>query len=442
MPLTDFFLESIPGYNKFRAVSMILVIAELTIPVLAFVALDKVLKSAGEVKQNLNKLYIALGIAGGLALLIAIAPATFTDFSNSSGDQMLGQQLQEQAGMTAVQVNGFFDEVEEIRKGITTSDSWRSFFMIIITGGLIWAFVHEKIKQNILIGALAIIVLFDMWSVNKRYLNNEKSGGKYAHWESKIENNQPYQITPADQQILQDPDPHYRVWNTTSRLDQDGRTPYFHKSIGGYHGAKLKRFQELVDLHLNQKNMKAFDMLNTKYIIVQNQQVGLQAQQNPNVLGNAWFVDEVVIAANADEEITKLNDIDPANQCIVDQRFNDQVAGMQAQNVEGTIKLDSYDPKHLIYSSTSKQDGIAVFSEIFYDKGWNAYIDGAIVPHFRCNYVLRGLKIPAGAHKVEFKFEPTVYAVGEKVSLACSILLLLGFGFVGFRELKSESAAA
>ncbi|MBL4624025.1 MAG: hypothetical protein JKY42_02615 [Flavobacteriales bacterium] len=442
MPLTDFFLDLVPGYNKFRAVSMILIIAELAIPVLAFLALDKVLKSAEEIKKNIKKLYIALGVVGGLALLIAIMPTSFTDFSNPNGDAMLGQQLQEQAGMPAAQISGFFEQVEEIRKGIVTSDAWRSFFLVILSGSVLWLFVQGKVKKNILLWSLAILVFFDMWSVNKRYLNNEKNEGKYIQWESKIANDQPYQLSQADEQILLDKDPHYRVWNTTTRLDQDGRTPYFHKSIGGYHGAKMKRFQELVDLHLNKQNMKAFDMLNTKYIIIKGQQGGLQAQQNPNALGNAWFVNEVVMAASADEEITKLNDIDPATQCIVDQRFKDQVSGIEQGGTVGSIKLDSYDPKELVYSSNSQKEGVAVFSEMYYAEGWNAYIDGELVPHFRCNYVLRGLKIPAGEHKVEFKFEPAVYVVGEKLSLAFSILLIVGVLGAGYRELNGSSDSA
>ena len=357
MGLTDFFLDFVPGYNKFRAVSMILVIAELAIPVLAFVALDKVLKYSEEIKKNINKLYISLGVAGGLALLIAISPTMFTDFTNPSGDARLGQQLQEQAKFPAAQLPSFFAQVEDIRKGITTADAWRSFLLIFVAGGLIWMFVQGKLKQNILLGSLALLVFFDMWTVNKRYLNNDKDKGQYIQWESKIASAQPYQMSQADQQILRDPDPHYRVWNTTSRLDQDGRTPYFHKSIGGYHGAKMKRFQELVSLYLEpngrERNMKCFDMLNTKYMIGQNQQKnGLQAQQNPDVLGNAWFVNDVITVANADEEITKLGEIDPATQCVVDARFSAQIAGVSA-GVSGTIKLDSYDPKHLVYSSSN-----------------------------------------------------------------------------------------
>lgn len=439
MGLTDFFLDFVPGYNKFRAVSMILVIAELAIPVLAFVALDKVLKYSEEIKKNINKLYISLGVAGGLALLIAIFPTMFTDFTNPSGDARLGQQLQEQAKFPAAQLPSFFAQIEDIRKGITTADAWRSFLLIFVAGGLIWMFVRGKLKQNILLGSLALLVFFDMWTVNKRYLNNDKDKGQYIQWESKIASAQPYQMSQADQQILRDPDPHYRVWNTTSRLDQDGRTPYFHKSIGGYHGAKMKRFQELVDMHLNKQNMKAFDMLNTKYMIVQNQQGGLQAQQNPDVLGNAWFVNDVITVANADEEITKLGEIDPATQCVVDARFSAQIAGVSA-DVSGTIKLDSYDPKHLVYSSSAEKDGIAIFSEMYYADGWNAYVDGQLVPHFRANYVLRGLKIPAGEHQVEFKFEPAVYSIGEKLSLAFSVLLLAGVGFAGYRELNDNSA--
>ena len=444
MGLTDFFLDFVPGYNKFRAVSMILVIAELAIPVLAFVALDKVLKYSEEIKKNINKLYISLGVAGGLALLIAISPTMFTDFTNPSGDARLGQQLQEQAKFPAAQLPSFFAQVEDIRKGITTADAWRSFLLIFVAGGLIWMFVQGKLKQNILLGSLALLVFFDMWTVNKRYLNNDKDKGQYIQWESKIASAQPYQMSQADQQILRDPDPHYRVWNTTSRLDQDGRTPYFHKSIGGYHGAKMKRFQELVSLYLEpngrERNMKCFDMLNTKYMIGQNQQKnGLQAQQNPDVLGNAWFVNDVITVANADEEITKLGEIDPATQCVVDARFSAQIAGVSA-GVSGTIKLDSYDPKHLVYSSSAEKDGIAIFSEMYYADGWNAYVDGQLVPHFRANYVLRGLKIPAGEHQVEFKFEPAVYSIGEKLSLAFSVLLLAGVGFAGYRELNDNSA--
>lgn len=436
MPLTDFFLDFVPGYNKFRAVSMILVIAELVMPILAFIALDKMIKNVDSIKGNLKKLYLSIGISGGLALLIAIAPTMFTDFANDAADANLQQQLKG-AGMSVAQSNLFFEEVEDIRMGITTSDAWRSLLLILLSGGAIWLFTKDVLKKNILLIALAALVVFDMWGVNKRYLNNQKNErGKYLQWESKNESRNPFQASPADNKILQDQDPNFRVWNTTIRLDQDGRTPYFHKAIGGYHGAKLRRYQELIDMHLNRQNMKAYNMLNTKYIIVQDKQQGLQAQRNPGALGNAWFVDEFKLVASADSEITALSSFDPAKQCIVDKRFNNQLEGFSSGSNHGTIKLTQYDPRHLTYQSESSQDELAVFSEIYYEKGWNAYIDGTPVDHFRCNYVLRGLKIPAGSHKIEFKFEPIVHSIGGKVSFACSLLLLLAAVGIGYKELK------
>jgi uncharacterized membrane protein YfhO len=264
-----------------------------------------------------------------------------------------------------------------------------------------------------------------MWTVNKRYLNDD-------HFVRKSKFETPYQPTQANLQILKDKDPNFRVFNQSVSTFNDAGTSYFHKSIGGYHGAKLKRYQELIEQHISQGNPAVINMLNTKYVINKKG----QAQQNPAAMGNAWFVNNVNIVANADAEISALKELDVRNTAVVDKRFKDQLI-TNLSNDSASISLTDYKPNYLKYKSNSTNDGIAIFSEIYYDKGWNAYVNGELKPHFRANYVLRGLQIPKGNHIIEFKFEPSTYKTGEKVSLASSIILLLLLAFVSFKELKS-----
>jgi hypothetical protein len=242
----------------------------------------------------------------------------------------------------------------------------------------------------------------------------------------------PYQATAANIQILADKDPNFRVFNQSVSTFNDASTSYFHKSIGGYHGAKLKRYQELIENHISKRNMAVLNMLNTKYFISPKG----QAQQNPEAMGNAWFVNEISIVPNADAEIAALNEFNPASTAIVDTMFSEQIID-GLDNLASNIVLTEYKPNYLRYSSNAIKDGIVIFSEIYYDKGWNAYVDGELKPHFRANYVLRGMQIPAGNHIVEFKFEPSTYKTGEAVSLASSVILLLLLAFVSFKELKS-----
>jgi len=411
MPLTDLFLDYFPGYNKFRAVSMILVIAEFTIPLLGFVALNKFLTSDTSANEKKKPLQLAFYIVGSLSLIFALMPSLFFDFVG-------GQDAN-------LEKNGWpIDALQSDRAGLLSADAWRSFIFIALTFGTLWMFLKNKLKLQYVIIIVGVLVLTDMWTVNKRYLNDDNFARK-----RKVEI--PYQATQADQQILRDIDPNFKVFNQSVSTFNDASTSYFHKSIGGYHGAKLKRYQELIENHIAKGNAAVINMLNTKYVI--NRQG--QAQQNPGAMGNSWFVNEINIVANADAEIAALNGFNPATTAIVDTRFSEQIID-SLDNTGASIVLTEYKPNYLKYNSNSTKDGIVIFSEIYYYKGWNAYVDDKLTPHFRANYVLRGMQVPAGNHTVEFKFAPTSYSTGERVSLASSIILLLLLGFVSYKEFK------
>ena len=410
MPLTDLFLDYFPGYNKFRAVSMILVIAEFTLPLLGFIALNKFLISDKSENEKKKPLQLAFYIVGGLSLLFALIPSLFFDFVG-------GQDAD-------LEKNGWpIEALQSDRAGLLSADAWRSFIFIALTFGILWLFLKKILKSQYVIMIVGVLVLADMWTVNKRYLNDDNFARK-----RKVE--VPYQATQADQQILRDADPNFRVFNQSVSTFNDASTSYFHKSIGGYHGAKLKRYQELIENHIAKGNMAVLNMLNTKYFITPKG----QAQQNPDAMGNAWFVDTINIVPNADSEMAALNGFNPTTTAIVDTRFSEQIMD-GLDNTGASIVLTEYKPNYLKYNSNSTKDGIVIFSEIYYDKGWNAYVDNKLTPHFRANYVLRGMQVPAGNHTVEFKFEPNSYSTGETVAYASSIILLLLLGFVSYKEL-------
>ena len=285
----------------------------------------------------------------------------------------------------------------------------------------------SKIKKTHLIILIGILVIGDMWVINKRYLNDE-------NFKAKRKVIQPYSPSVADSQILQDSDPNFRVYNTTVSPFNDASTSYFHKSIGGYHGAKLKRYQELIDFHISKGNMNVMNMLNAKYFIVRGENNQPLAQRNPNALGNAWFVSEIMVVDNADDEIEKLGQINTANQVVVDQRF-DVPLSIDSDNT-ASIQLTDYKANHLTYVSSTVKNQFAVFSEIYYASGWNAYIDGELVPHVRANYVLRAMPIPAGQHTIEFKFEPKTYYATENISLFSSFIVILALFGVVYKGLK------
>jgi len=413
MPLTDFFLDYFPGYNKFRAVSMILIIAEFTIPLLGFLALNKFLVSKNSELEKKKPLQLAFYLSGGLCIFFALFSSLFFDFVG----------LQD----INLEKNGWpIDALQSDRANLLKTDAWRSFIFITLTFSLLWLFIKNKIQLKYVILSIGVLILLDMWTVNKRYLNNDHFARK-----SKVE--KPYNKTQADQQILRDTDPNYRVFNSSVSTFNDASTSYFHKSIGGYHGAKLKRYQELIERHISMGNQAVINMLNTRYIINRNGQV----QKNSAALGNAWFVSKINLVENADEEINALSGFDPKSTAVIDKRFSDQIINVLDSNT-GNINLLEYRPNYLKYNSECVNEGIAIFSEIYYDKGWNAYINGEKKSHFRANYVLRGMKIPSGNHIVEFKFEPLTYKIGETVSLTSSIILLLLLSFACYKELSSE----
>ena len=305
--------------------------------------------------------------------------------------------------------------MESDRASLLRSDSLRSLFFILLTGLSIYLFHTKKIKMFAFATVLAVLVLADMLPVNKRYLNADDFVKA-----RKME--QPFKKTPVDAQILADKELNFRVYNLAERLDAGARTSYFHNNIAGYHGAKLKRYQELIDMQLSKANASVVNMLNTKYIIRKGQSGDLIASQNSSRYGPAWLVKEVKVVANADEEMKLLSTIDLSNKALVDQRFG---LSNTSYSTTGSIKLTAYEPNHLVYDVNTEEASFAVFSEIFYDKGWNAYINGEFNEHYRVNYVLRGMNLPKGEYQVEFKFEPKSVAIGSSISLVCSIMIYL-----------------
>lgn len=421
MGLTEFFLDHFPGYNKFRTVSMILIIAQFAMPMLAILGLKRFFTDEEHRADAFKKLKIALAVTGGLLLILLVTVGGLYDFSGQHDTQMLPEWI--------------LDAIRNDRKSMMYGDIWRTLFFVVATFGVLTAVYFKKAKTTLAIIILALLTIIDMWGVNKRYLNDDD-------FVSKRTVSNPFPKSAATVHILADTDPNFRVMNLTVSPFNDASTSYYHKSIGGYHGAKMKRYQELIDFHISKMNMSVYNMLNTKYFIVEDQQSKqVMAQLNPEALGNAWFVPHISIVANADAEIAALEKFNPKTQAFVDVRYkqllSDTVFSIDSVS---SILLQSYAPNHLVYTSKSNTKGVAVFSEIFYDKGWNAYIDGKLVPHFRINYVLRGLEIPEGTHTIDFKFEPHMYAVGNTISLIGSLLLILAFVSILFFEIKTYIA--
>jgi hypothetical protein len=406
---SDLFFNYFPGYNKFRAVSMTLVIAQLVLPVLAILGL-KHFFSADNRDELKKPLMISTGVVGGLCLLFALVPSIFLDFMTDQDANLIGTRFE-----------WLLDALQEDRAAMVKSDAMRSLVFVLLTAGLLFAYQLKKLKPTSVGLIIAVLVLVDMWSVDQRYLSEDDFVRK-----SKAKN--VIAPTTADKQILADKDPNFRVINLATSTFNDSKTSYFHKSIGGYHGAKLKRYQELIDSCISQTNLAVLNMLNTKYFITPDEQGRPSVRRNPLALGNAWFVEDMEIVENADEELHFLttDGFNPSEVAVIDKRFQDKLDGFQpSKDSTAFIYFEEYEPNYLKYSTESSKDQLAVFSEIYFANGWNAYVDGEPKPHWRANYVLRSMIIPAGEHTVEFKFEPEIYYTGEKISLAGSILLLL-----------------
>ena len=445
MGFTDFFIDYVPMYNKFRAVSSILVIAEFTIPLLAMLALKEVVATPAIIKERKKDFLISFGLTGGLALLFAVLPKVFFPSYVST------MEMNALQGIPADQLVPLLANLEEVRMSLFTSDAWRSFFIVLLGAGLVWAYGMGKLKQHVLIGALAVLCLVDMWSVNKRYLYDEQFVEKQVQ-------TQGFRQTETDKMILEDEALDYRVLNLASNTFNENNTAYWHKSVGGYHAAKLRRYQEMIEEHISgemqglyqavadaggdmeQLDPSAFpvlNMLNTRYFIFPLQGGQTVPLANPFALGNAWFVDEVDYVNNANEEIEAIHGLDPIEKAIVDKKFESVIQSLPSDST-ATIELVAYEPNYLKYEVSSDKGGTVVFSEIYYP-GWKSTIDGQEVVHGRANYILRAINVPAGQHVVEFRFDPTSLHVTENIAfIALGLLLVLAIitVYLSFRRPK------
>lgn len=455
---TEFFFYNVPGYNKFRAVYMILVIVQITMPLLAMLTLREIITNAAELKSKLRSVYIAFALTGGVALLIYLMPTSFVTPTNMSDTQRITQDVQQQGGGKQ-DIDNVLMNLETARVSIVQSDALRSFMFILLTGALVFFFIRKPFGALPFAIVTTILLLADMWGVSRRYLTEDD-------YEPKKTTEGNFFMSPADEKILADQS-QYRVLNVATQTWQDARTSYFHKSIGGYHGAKLKRIQELYEqvlerqlydlrssmqkdlnndsmmrIHLSRQS--ALNMLNGKYIIFNPEQGGVLTNQF--ACGNAWFVNQLKIVPNADSEVVAVRNFNPRRTAIVDQIFQKELGEIKPRfDSTASISLVSYAPNDLKYQSNASSEQLAVFSEIYYDKGWNAYLDGKPVPHFRADFVLRGMKVPAGKHEIEFKFEPASYITGEKIALTGSLLLFLFVGgaiFLDYRRKKANVVKA
>lgn len=441
MFLTDLFLDYFPGYNKFRAVTMILVIAQFCMPLLAILTLDKIFKQNVKKQELIKAFKIGLGITGGILLLFLMIPGL-------SGSFISANELQYPGWLKSALITD--------RKEMLRTDAFRSLVFVVLASIIIFLAYSKKIKTGYAIGLLAFILLIDLWPVNKRYLNND-------YFKKDTEAQKEFNPTLADNFILEDTSV-FRVLNLTVSPFNDGKTSYLHHSIGGYHGAKVQRYQDLIessiirDISLFSNSVRnivsasqldsiflplnSLNMLNAKYIIINPNGDPLT---NTRALGNAWFVKSFRMVNTPDEELAAINNINPAIEAVIDNRFSEILDNTNIQSDSlSSILLSSYKANEMIYDYSSQSDQLAIFSEIYYPKGWNAYIDGQAVKHFRANYVLRAMVLPAGEHQIIFKFEPESYKTGNKVSLAGSIiliLLLLASVFYWINKHKSQENA-
>lgn len=457
MGLTNLFMDYVPGYNKFRAVSMILVIAELTIPLLAVLALDKFIKASSANSQitfpGIKKafdlktaLMVSLIVIGGFCLISWLAP-TVTNSFIADGEEVQTANQFKQSGASDADIAQFMPEylsnLEIAREAIFKSDALRSLIFIVLAGVVLYFYMTRKLKGELFLVAISIFMVADLWPVADRYLNKTNFVPKSQYDAAPAK-------SAADEQILADKSLDYRVLNLSVSTWNDAATSYYHKSIGGYHGAKLKKYQEMIDFHLDKEinlfysglnaavqndslmnvhmaNLNVLNMLNTKYILVPTKEQTVPIE-NPQANGNAWFVKTIKTVPGANDEIVGLYTTNTKREALIQQKNKALAPVADAYSNDGKITLESYKPNALVYESEAKEKGFAVFSEIYYPKGWNAYIDGTLTPHTCVDYILRGMEIPAGKHKIEFKFEPQIYKTGNTIALIGSILLLLAVG--------------
>ncbi len=418
--LTDFFINYVPLYNKFRAVSSIQVILELCVPIMAIYGLVKLFNAYVHEEYKEKALKFSTIIVGGLALIFLLFKTFFFGFKGGNDGayiQAYGPQ--------------FAEVLKEDRIAIFTSDTIRSLILVLISAGVIWMFLKRKISENLVVIVFAVLIVFDLVGVDRRYVNNDD-------FVSKRQINNPFQATKADLEILKDKS-HYKVLDLSVNPFNSGRTAYFHNALGGYHAAKPRRVQDIMTYQVEKNNMEVLNMMNVKYFIQTTQEGQPIPIPNPEANGNAWFVKKLIKVDSANEEMQALDSMKTKQEAVYVRPLIKTKNLLNSYRVDltATIQLKSFKLNHLEYQSNNSNDGFAVFSENYYANGWTAYIDGKEKYHYRVNYLLRGLPIPAGNHKIEFKFEPQVVKWGSNLSLASSVLvglLLLGGLFYGFKK--------
>ena len=458
MGFTNFFLDYIPGYDKFRAVSMTLVIAEITMPLLGFLGLAELMKDPDGFQKNIKKFYIALGITAGICLLFYLAPKTFFSFLSQGEAEQFAAMSKGKDGAVYAQ---FASQLEDVRVAIFRKDALRSLLFIILAAVPLFLYGKGKLKGQIAFPILAVLVLADMFPIDKRYLNNDK-------FVSKEQYSKPFTASAADQYILNDNDLDFRVADITKDMFNDASTCYFHKSLGGYSGAKLRRYQDVIsqylgselnqlrgaktaqDLMLSLSQQKVINMLNTKYVIFNP---NAQPFPNANALGNAWVVNDIRWVSTPNEEIDAIAETNLAHAAIINREFAQQVGNYQlTDSIVPEVTLEDYQPNRLTYrfrpalrQAQGPQDAnyLVVFSEIWTEKGWKMYVDGQEQPLLRANYILRAALIPGGEHDIVMEYAPKAYKVGNTVSFVSSLIMILGL--IGaliytFKPKKEEKA--
>ena len=425
MWLTDLMIDHFPMYNKFRTVASILVIAEIAMPILAVLGLRELFKEPDAWRKHKVALAASFGLCAVICLLTAIFPGMFGHFSAQEHEQLVATgQIQQYPSLDAA--------IAAVRGALVSGDAWRSLFVILIGGAVLFAYLKGKLNEMAASLIIAAIVLVDMYAVNKRYINSDTFTSRYDLGE------QQFTPRPVDTQILQDKDMNYRVMD----LQHFGEAmpSYFHKTIGGYHAAKLSRYNDLINEQIANNNIQVLNMLNARYFIMDDQ----TAQRNPDALGNAWFVDSLTYVKTADEEMAFLNNFNPAVSAVADVKFQNQLGQARATQPGDTIYETSYAPNHLTYKSHSAAGGLAVFSEVYFPWGWKVSVDGKPVEMGRVNYVLRALQLPAGDHEIDFKFVPDevektqTWAKIAVVAIYLLLLLALNYALFGDKLRKKE----
>ncbi len=408
MGLTEFFFNYFPLYNKFRAVSSILIVAEIAMPLLGFMAVKRLCDGDMGKKKAVSKIWQAGALTGGICLVLALAGGVLMDF-RSSYDVQFSQQIPQ----------WLYDGIIRERADLLRGDCWRSLGIIALSCAILLLFVGGKMSKTALAALLGVVVLLDMWPVDRRYMNGDNFVSRYSQGGV-------FAKQDWEKEVLSDEDPHFRVFNTTTNPFSDARTSYYVKSIGGYSAAKLRRYQDLIDVYLSNGDISVLSMLNAKYFILSDDEGGAYAQLNPAAMGNAWFVERLYPAASPDEEMESLSRIDLGREAVVGSDFAGYVRNYEPGiSADASVRLVKYTPRYLDYEYESSSAGTLVFSEIYYPFGWKASVDGSPCEHFRVNYTLRAMNVPAGSHTIHFEFDPDSVRKGDRIAMACVVLMYL-----------------